>query len=98
MGQLGSPLSEKWQLCKKDLKYQVVCQKKNLRRATSGTRAIGSPPLKYNMPCLSWFCCVSLDLFTLFSFISKRTVLSVAASIVFFLMNLCGFYERAASI
>ena len=41
---------------------------------------------------------MSLDLFALFSCISKKTVLSAAASIVFFLINSCGFYARAASI
>ena len=49
VGQFGSTLSKKGRLCKKGLKYQVACQKKNLRRATSSTRAIGSPTLALDL-------------------------------------------------
>ena len=37
--------------------------------------------IKRRLQCLSCVCCVSLDLFALFSFVDKEAILSVAASI-----------------
>ena len=51
--------------------------------------------VKHSLQCLSCFCCVLLDLFTLFSVsVRKKTVLSVATSIqgrlpLLFLTSVC---------
>ena len=66
-GNLDPHFPKKKRLCKKRFKVSSGVPEKKLRRATSGTRAIGSLPLDYGITCSVFFflltnkmCCSNL--------------------------------------